>query len=1661
MAKKRVNQGRRVVSPLQSSDAEYTGPSSQQMKDELDFYGRKRAQLVDISSQMESIFTLQQDQTREADRQFGLEKQLLNNLGVYENKTKLIAMQKKLVRDLSLEDSNIIKQTISDYEDYNREAANVTKRTQELLRFRKEQLPFEDKIRGFQAEIAALQADGVKNLTAANKEKLKDLTTLEKQYQALSKQEQMNQRIEKIQQSISDIMFDQGTAAGQIFDTMKKIVTNPLVIFTGLLALGVQRYEEMRQRTNQLVEEQDRVNKALAGAGPYQDKIIEKARRITHQFKAAGEGFSSSFENAAASVGALESQLGNVDFITGKLVDQMAKLKLSIGLSDEESAKVLDNFMLMNGLSEEAAINASNLTYHMSETMGLNPAVVFQDIASASGETLAHFSGGAREIAKAAVEARRMGLTLQDVANISKGLLDFETSIEAEMEAQMLTGRQLNFNRARMFAMNKQGGKAAEEVMRQVGGLERFQKMNIFQQEAIAKATGLSVDQLLKTNAQRERENNLARDKERLIGKQLDMSIEVTKMMGKLDVGLTIMQEIAKTLGDIFLDVFMPGMQQGEKTLLQFIKGDKFKNAVTSILKMVKSVINGIADVFRMIADSPVGRGIGNYFSGGTGGIMSGFSGPRSKELADSRTAGAFKLALGSYALFKLGTFVNPMIVKDVGAGNLLTKLFGGSGGKFYKGGQFMPGGGRAMAGGQFAGGRKLLGMNLGRGLGGASGATGTALGGTALGTAGAVLGGAGVVGSIGMGIYDVATLSDRATGRERATAYGGLGGAVGGAASGALIGSAVPVIGTLLGAGIGGILGYFGGRAVGAMDVFRDDLDTARDAAKEASEKREEVLSAAQAKFELDAMKGSMQVGKAFRNLSGGMKELTGDKMKEFGDLLIEQGVLGRDAFKQFAADGKITMEELQKIQSSVSQNIIALGNQQINEVIETVDENIEYEELPMQQKVVDILNTLLQQDMGKKAIAQLDLTQSVPYYPSNPDSAYFDQTRGNINTEELNRFIIAQTGITDLTQRELKAMLDAYNQAMGIFEEGDGAFIMPETLNDGLQAAIGVLLDKREAELLNLSAQRDDDIVDGIQNLNNNGDGIDLSTDSINDLGDLYKTTNGVLLNNFDTSYLDSLMNQNIPGVNTRDVGVQFAGGGVLYGPSHSQGGIPTKYGELEGGEAVINRNSTRMFAGLLSQINAAGGGASFATGGLLGLGPHTAGMKHKGGLVAHLAEAGIMTGLKKGQFYGSNLADAKEGGDPIAKALSGASTTLTGLEVAAAVTSKILPAASTSATAWIANTIGRVAMPVGIGLLLGQMFYSNYLGRFDKAQKTLANYGGYDQFEARTLVNDMRNAEDPRERIGNDGRTYYRDGPNGKGSMEKPSEYWDDWFKNAGIPDGQNTFTVYDGIHQGYGYSNKYFPLDLTTYLSRNIGEYSIGAAGAEPIPAGPQRLGLLGTMIEWAREGGATLYGAPFNRTRHDYVDPNDQTRLYALGAGPKDQGYGYVDPYGLGPIKNKTGYAIKKLEYGFPGGITKWKEHFPRGGSLGTQRGGFEATTPGYGGKEYVKRQDISNTRYETEHKKLENYEFGRGGVIANSPITKVNDMILTKDGQMIETHQDDTLIAKKGDITQKSGGKSRVEELLMELIEVTRAGGDVYMDGSKVSAAVSRANYIG
>ena len=108
------------------------------------------------------------------------------------------------------------------------------------------------------------------------------------------------------------------------------------------------------------------------------------------------------------------------------------------------------------------------------------------------------------ELTKAVAQAKSFGLELAKVEQIQNSLLQFESSIEAELEAELLLGKNINLEKARQAALNNDLATVAEEIAKQAGSAAEFTKMNVIQQEALAKAVGMNREDLAKSLIERE-----------------------------------------------------------------------------------------------------------------------------------------------------------------------------------------------------------------------------------------------------------------------------------------------------------------------------------------------------------------------------------------------------------------------------------------------------------------------------------------------------------------------------------------------------------------------------------------------------------------------------------------------------------------------------------------------------------------------------------------------------------------------------------------------------------------------------------------------------------------------------------------------------------------------------------------------------------------------------------------------------------------------------------------------------------------------------------------------------------------------------------------------------------------------------------------------------
>jgi hypothetical protein len=151
---------------------------------------------------------------------------------------------------------------------------------------------------------------------------------------------------------------------------------------------------------------------------------------------------------------------------------------------------------------------------------------VMKDVAGTSKAVQATFKGNIGQLTKAVITAKKFGKTLDEVKEITNSLLDIEGSIEKEMQARVLTGKDMNFDIARSLKLRGKETEALEEIYKQAGGYSELMSMAPYQLEATAEAAGMTVDQLIKGAEQQALFAQLSKDTGREIKNAADLREE-------------------------------------------------------------------------------------------------------------------------------------------------------------------------------------------------------------------------------------------------------------------------------------------------------------------------------------------------------------------------------------------------------------------------------------------------------------------------------------------------------------------------------------------------------------------------------------------------------------------------------------------------------------------------------------------------------------------------------------------------------------------------------------------------------------------------------------------------------------------------------------------------------------------------------------------------------------------------------------------------------------------------------------------------------------------------------------------------------------------------------------------------------------------------------
>lgn len=297
-----------------------------------------------------------------------------------------------------------------------------------------------------------------------------------------------------------DLLDSFDDALGGVPGKVKDFITNPIggafTLLAGTMADLISQTDDLGKKFGAI------------GVTEFRDDILD-ARTETLEL---GRGFDSIVDTI--------TELSDNFGVSVEKATEMAKditdVSVALGMSNAEGSKLIGILSTGTGLTAEAAINLSKQTALLSKQEGLVPNVVMKDMAESSESVAKFVKQGGQNIAVAAIQARKLGTNLDTVAKIAEGLLDFESSITSELEASILIGRQLNFQRARQLALTGDLAGAMGEVVSQLGSEEEFNRLNVLQRDALAKSIGVGTDELAKFV--------------KLQGKSVSQQMELTEM---------------------------------------------------------------------------------------------------------------------------------------------------------------------------------------------------------------------------------------------------------------------------------------------------------------------------------------------------------------------------------------------------------------------------------------------------------------------------------------------------------------------------------------------------------------------------------------------------------------------------------------------------------------------------------------------------------------------------------------------------------------------------------------------------------------------------------------------------------------------------------------------------------------------------------------------------------------------------------------------------------------------------------------------------------------------------------------------------------------------------------------------------------------------------
>ena len=314
------------------------------------------------------------------------------------------------------------------------------------------------------------------------------LANAEKRIEAINEQNSYYDEQGKLIENNVGKLRGFGIVVGETGKSILENITDPLILIGAILDYSAQT---------------TKFSKELGVTRERAKQLKAEFSGLSFEMNKGLDGNVLNSERLMNSISGINSELGGMAFTFESIpLQQMAAeatiFQEAMGGTAEEATALMGSALItgttFRGMQKDIVAVSNEFTKQTG--LQINSGKLMREAAGVTGQIRAQLGGSVTEISKVLAVTKSFGMELNQIKNIAGGLLDFEQSISAELEAELLTGKQLNLEQARLYALTGDYEGLTKEINKNVGDFNDFSKMNVLQQEAIAKALGMSADEM-------------------------------------------------------------------------------------------------------------------------------------------------------------------------------------------------------------------------------------------------------------------------------------------------------------------------------------------------------------------------------------------------------------------------------------------------------------------------------------------------------------------------------------------------------------------------------------------------------------------------------------------------------------------------------------------------------------------------------------------------------------------------------------------------------------------------------------------------------------------------------------------------------------------------------------------------------------------------------------------------------------------------------------------------------------------------------------------------------------------------------------------------------------------------------------------------------------